>query len=43
MYFEKRKKRKKNSELKRSNGDNCAFCVVSLCECLVSHTKKPLS
>lgn len=36
MYFEKRKK----SKLKRSNGDNCAFCVVILCECLVSHKKK---
>lgn len=28
---------------KRSNGDNCAFCVVILCEYLLSHTEKPLS
>lgn len=36
----RKKKRKKNPNLKRSNGDNCAFCVIILCERLVSHTKK---
>lgn len=43
----KKKRKEKNPNLKRSNGDNCAFfffCVVILCECLKFHTqKKPLS
>lgn len=37
VFWENKRKKFKP---KRSNGDNCAFCVVILCECLVSHTKK---
>lgn len=44
VFGEPKKKKKNNTKWrKRSNGDNCAFCVVILCEYLLSHTEKPLS